>query len=368
MEFSHNVERASLIMRSWRSILSAGNIAMKQNKTLLICIAVQDAEHRLIAIAEHKKIAINIKPEWLTFMGGDAVLKLIETSLSRLRGCAVEFCTWGFRDCGLLDSLRQDGSSTLRYEDGFIRTSDIRGYQPLGRSIVKDRRHLHYCYGQASDLEKLIAACSLRERPHMFAMVDRSIRLLSTWRKTDPAIAPTRKGRIPFDGDFIVVLGQREQHDSIKLGSPVVKTNAHLASIARNENPTADILYMPHPQVLNKPHLIESHVDTVRPYVDRVLDDPTVSWADIFARCPKVYTITSSLGFEALLHGCSVTTLGGPYYSGWGLTDDRLVFQRRTVRRSVHEVFWCAYLQYTIYCDLERQSVVPFFDDCVSLV
>lgn len=32
--------------------------------------------------------------------------------------------------------------------------------------------------------------------------------------------------------------------------------------------------------------------------------------------------MTSLLGFEALLRGVKVTTLGAPFYAGWGLTTD----------------------------------------------
>ncbi len=33
--------------------------------------------------------------------------------------------------------------------------------------------------------------------------------------------------------------------------------------------------------------------------------------------------MTSLLGFEALLRGAKVTTLGLPFYAGWGLTQDK---------------------------------------------
>ena len=55
-------------------------------------------------------------------------------------------------------------------------------------------------------------------------------------------------------------------------------------------------------------------------------------WADVtltdtpigplLARVDAVWTITSLAGFEALLRGCTVTTLGAPFYAGWGLTRD----------------------------------------------
>ena len=40
--------------------------------------------------------------------------------------------------------------------------------------------------------------------------------------------------------------------------------------------------------------------------------------------------MTSLLGFEALLRGVAVTTLGTPFYAGWGLTTD---LGKRPVRR-----------------------------------
>ncbi|NJO33902.1 MAG: hypothetical protein HC869_12920 [Rhodospirillales bacterium] len=36
----------------------------------------------------------------------------------------------------------------------------------------------------------------------------------------------------------------------------------------------------------------------------------------------EVLTLTSGLGFEALLKGIGVTTFGAPFYAGWGLTGD----------------------------------------------
>jgi capsular polysaccharide export protein len=38
--------------------------------------------------------------------------------------------------------------------------------------------------------------------------------------------------------------------------------------------------------------------------------------------CDAVWTMTSTLGFEALLRGKPVTCFGVPFYAGWGLTTD----------------------------------------------
>ena len=57
----------------------------------------------------------------------------------------------------------------------------------------------------------------------------------------------------------------------------------------------------------------------------RGLADVVASHADplaLIAACDEVWTMTSLLGFEALLRSKPVTCLGAPFYAGWGLTRD----------------------------------------------
>ena len=51
----------------------------------------------------------------------------------------------------------------------------------------------------------------------------------------------------------------------------------------------------------------------------QALHDALSVW---LAACDAVWTMTSLLGFEALLRGKPVTCLGAPFYAGWGLTRD----------------------------------------------
>ena len=44
--------------------------------------------------------------------------------------------------------------------------------------------------------------------------------------------------------------------------------------------------------------------------------------AKLLDQVDVVFTLTSTYGFEALLRGVAVTTLGAPFYAGWGLTRD----------------------------------------------
>jgi capsular polysaccharide export protein len=47
------------------------------------------------------------------------------------------------------------------------------------------------------------------------------------------------------------------------------------------------------------------------------------------SRVGKVYTVTSQMGFEALLWGLPVRVFGIPFYAGWGLTQDELPAPQR---------------------------------------
>lgn len=55
------------------------------------------------------------------------------------------------------------------------------------------------------------------------------------------------------------------------------------------------------------------------------------------------------------MRGIKVTTLGCPYYAGWGLTDDRQSNSRRKRRLTVEQVFAAAYLLYAHYFDPYRK-------------
>src|SRR5690606_24852936 len=66
----------------------------------------------------------------------------------------------------------------------------------------------------------------------------------------------------------------------------------------------------------------------------------------------EVWTVTSTLGFEALIRGKPVTTLGAPFYAGWGLTRDLgPIPARRTTRPDLETLVHAALIAYPRYRD-----------------
>ena len=63
-----------------------------------------------------------------------------------------------------------------------------------------------------------------------------------------------------------------------------------------------------------------------------------------------VYTVSSQMGFEALLLGKPVYCFGMPFYAGWGLTRDELVCERRT-QVTLEQLVHGTLIAYPRYCD-----------------
>src|SRR5690606_12792968 len=84
------------------------------------------------------------------------------------------------------------------------------------------------------------------------------------------------------------------------------------------------IIIKPHPLVANRrrsAHL-DAHELGAHPRI-RFLHEPC-SPVRLIKDAEAVYTVTSQLGFEALIHGKPVRTFGMPFYAGRGLTQDDL--------------------------------------------
>ena len=85
-------------------------------------------------------------------------------------------------------------------------------------------------------------------------------------------------------------------------------------------------------------------------YANLVLDgvDPVA----LIDAVDEVWTMTSTLGFEALIRGKPVTCLGVPFYGGWGLTRDLLRTEiRRKARPDLAMLVHACLIDYPRYLD-----------------
>ena len=181
-----------------------------------------------------------------------------------------------------------------------------------------DAPSLYFDPAQESRLDRLIAQSGTLPHGEMqrAERLVRRIRKLGLTKYNTGADMP----EIATDKRKILAVGQVEDDASVRLGASEVRSNLDLLRRARDENPEAFLLWKPHPDV--EAGLRQGAVDaaTVAGLADLTLENTRA--AEAIDAADEVWTITSTLGFEALLRGRPVTCLGMPFYAGRGLTRD----------------------------------------------
>nr|WP_246035995.1 capsular polysaccharide biosynthesis protein [Aliishimia ponticola] len=232
----------------------------------------------------------------------------------------------------------------VRVEDGFLRSNGLGAELVPPLSLVTDDLGIYYDPRKPSRLETLIT-----ERAVLHP--DQAIRARALIRAlTARGLSKYNLGAAPPplpDGHRILVPGQVEDDASILCGAGDIATNQALLKAARRANLNAVILYKPHPDV--EAGLRPGAIDATG------LADLVVTGADpsaLLEHVHEVWTMTSLIGFEALLRGVRVTTLGAPFYAGWGLTTDLGdVPQRRRHDVSLEGLVHAALIDYPRYFD-----------------
>ena len=240
-----------------------------------------------------------------------------------------------------------DTTDVHRLEDGFLRSRGLGADLIPPLSLVLDDIGLYYDPSSPSRLETLIAQ-SVRLSPSSRQRAERLIDSiiaagLSKYNLTQNAALPD----IPSDRRAILVVGQVEDDASILRGTQDITTNADLLTAARAAHPDAFIIYKPHPDVEAG---LRSGAVTDTSAADHVLlhTDPIRALDAI----DHVWTMTSLLGFEALLRGKQVTCAGQPFYAGWGLTHDLGdPISRRTPRPDLIAMAHATLIAYPRYFD-----------------
>ncbi len=235
----------------------------------------------------------------------------------------------------------------IRMEDGFIRSRGLGADLIPPVSLVTDDLGIYYDPTRESRLERLIAAAAQLPE-HALSRAERVVSALNAGKLSKYNLVGQQLPDLPR-GRRILVPGQVEDDASILKGCGEVRTNAALLAATRHSNPDAIILYKPHPDV--EAGLRDGAID----HAAMEIANMVLSHADpiqLIDMVDEVWTMTSLLGFEALLRDTRVTCLGTPFYAGWGLTHDLgKVPARRQARPSVTALAHAALITYPRYFD-----------------
>lgn len=233
-------------------------------------------------------------------------------------------------------------------EDGFLRSVGLgRDDPPL--SIVIDDLGLYLDASRPSRLEALV------KKPLTNAEHDRARSLISAWREARVSKynhSPDLPLSLP--DNCVLVVDQTRGDASVACGSASAGSFRVMIEAAMREHPNSTILLKIHPDVIAGRKHGYFDLAAMRALAPRVrVLDFDVHPAALLSTVRTVYTVTSQLGFEALLWGVPVRVFGMPFYAGWGLTEDEFAAPVRRSPVPLVQLVHAALVDYPRYVDPE---------------
>ncbi len=260
-----------------------------------------------------------------------------------------EIYIWGSRSYPDIENFaKKNKIKTTRVEDGFIRSVGLGSDLTRPLSLTFDDLGVYYNPLKESRLERILNENIFDN--NIISEAENLINLIVNEKISKYNL----NGNKNFELDnssykkTILVVGQVDDDASIKLGG-FGMNNLTLLKKVKENNPNCYIIYKSHPDVNSGNR--KGH------FSDQLLGDicnlnlKNVNISSLIRLVDEVHTITSLVGFEALLHKKKVVTYGLPFYAGWGLTDDMNLCPRRKRELTLSELVAGVLILYPRYID-----------------
>ena len=237
----------------------------------------------------------------------------------------------------------------IRAEDGFIGYIGHPAKQGHQLSLITDDTGIFYDATQASQLEQLIAQAS---DDALLKRASKLIEKISTLGITkyncyDNHALPTSLAERfnQFTQPTILLVDQVAGDLSITGALASESDFIAMVEQARINHPSAKLLLRTHPDTrFGKKKGVLANLN----FADLTIIDEACHPHALIKQVDAVYTVSSQMGFEALLLGKTVYCFGMPFYAGWGLTTDTKTCARRG-KASLEQVVAGALISYPKY-------------------
>ena len=248
-------------------------------------------------------------------------------------------------------------------EDGFLRSVGLGKSQALPISIQVDDLGMPIDASRPSRLETLIARGSSERTDSLGAGIRDAIvrNRLSKYNNLphrEPKFERTSRRRL-------LLVDQVYGDVSVPLARGSVDSFRRMLDDAVGSG--GQCIVRTHPDVMagyRKGYLAD--LVKGRPGVE--LSAEPISAASILEAVDEVWTVSSQFGVDALMRGLPVRCYGAPFYSGWGLTEDRFsdharraLSDRRMGGTDIDQLTAAALSLYPIYRDTETWNEIDVF-------
>lgn len=255
---------------------------------------------------------------------------------------------WGLKSSGrrARTLAKRDHCPCWLLEDGFIRSLGPSNCQSL--SLIIDSVGIYYDASRPSLLEALV------QRPLGSTEIARARRLIDAWRENRISKYNNARdieiSRLPTS--YVLVVDQTAGDASIAggFGNAAMFNDMLLDALTTYSN--SQVVLKLHPEVVagrKAGHFDIAALSAAYPRVQVIADD--IHPAVLLSQSVAVYTVTSQIGFEALLWGKPVHVYGMPFYAGWGLTQDKQARPERRRDVTLEQLVHAALVDYSRYFD-----------------
>ena len=251
------------------------------------------------------------------------------------------------------------GLPLVRIEDAFLRSIRPGRMGDPAAGLLIDAEGVHFDPSDPSTLERILTTDPL-DNSHILARAKLGIERiraleLSKYNLHDVSLP------LPPPG-YVLVVDQTLGDASLLASGADRGSFEEMLEVARKDWPHAPILIRSHPETSNglrAGHYGPEHL--------RDPDGPGISFSDpslppyaLLEGAVAVYTVSSQLGFEAIMAGHRPRVWGLPFYAGWGLTEDRTPPSRRKRKLTRAQLFAGAMILAPVWYDPCRDRLCSF--------
>lgn len=239
-------------------------------------------------------------------------------------------------------------------EEGFLAylRHPICGHSPL--SVVIDRTGIHYDSTRPSDLQSILIQTAASWTDGMGA---RARRIMATIRRLRLSKYNHQEGLLGEETGRryrVLLVDQSTQSRALRYGGANTDIFEQMMDSSCKGFPETDLVVKMHPDHdLNRAKSILH--GRIRPGVSAL--PPRVNIWSVLNQVDVVYTVSSQVGFEALMAGKKVVCFGQPFYSGWGLTTDVASGRGSGRQLTLEQLVYGVLVKYPLYIHPERQEL-----------
>ena len=288
----------------------------------------------------------------------------IDVFLSKIsRECVIG---WGQKKTSF-KAMKYASKHNLPYyalEDGFVKSLSQGRWkeQEIIFSLIIDRQGIYYNSAAPSELESIICDTVNSENFEQYSSQGAKLISLITSNnivKFNVRSSTSENGssiKIIAKDSSVLLIDQTFGDSSVVLGNASKESFDQMLSDAISKYGPDNVFVKIHPNVINRKAKGYFSLHRLRQSKVHIISSD-VNTAQLLKIFKNVYVVTSGTGYEALMAGCHVTCYGEPFYSGYGLTEDKKTStQIRRIKKlnrplTIKLLAYAIFYRYSIFID-----------------